>query len=104
MLSDGHCFKDQAQKFCFAAGVDVSNQYQGNSLETLLALVAIDDGVTFVPKLACTQRVGIDYLGIFPNQQRNVVFACRKHYPRLAGVEQLAQWLAEHPNLKRALI
>lgn len=104
MLSDGHCFKDQAQKFCFAAGVDVSNQYQGNSLETLLALVAIDDGVTFVPKLACTQRVGIDYLAIFPNQQRNVVFACRKHYPHLAGVEQLAQWLAEHPNLKRALI
>ena len=104
MLSDGHCFKDQAQKFCFAAGVDVSNQYQGNSLETLLALVAIDDGVTFVPKLACTQRVGIDYLAIFPNQQRNVVFACRKHYPRLAGVEQLAQWLVEHPNLKRALI
>ncbi|WP_171037664.1 LysR substrate-binding domain-containing protein [Pseudoalteromonas sp. S3776] len=103
MLSDGHCFKDQAQKFCFAAGVDVSNQYKGNSLETLLALVAIDDGVTFVPKLACTQRVGIDYLPIFPNQQRNVVFACRKHYPHLAGVEQLAQWLAEHPNLKRAL-
>ncbi|KPZ52450.1 Hydrogen peroxide-inducible activator [Pseudoalteromonas sp. P1-13-1a] len=103
MLSDGHCFKDQAQKFCFAAGVDVSNQYQGNSLETLLALVAINDGVTFVPRLACTPRVGIDYLPIFPNQQRNVVFACRKHYPHLAGVEQLAQWLAEHPNLKRAL-
>ena len=104
MLSDGHCFKDQAQKFCFAAGVDVSNQYQGNSLETLLALVAINDGVTFVPRLACTQRVGVSYLPIFPNQQRNVVFACRKHYPHLAGVEQLAQWLAEHPNLKRALI
>ena len=104
MLSDGHCFKDQAQKFCFSAGVDVSNQYQGNSLETLLALVAINDGVTFVPRLACTQRVGVSYLPIFPNQQRNVVFACRKHYPHLAGVEQLAQWLAEHPNLKRALI
>ncbi|KPZ51798.1 Hydrogen peroxide-inducible activator [Pseudoalteromonas sp. P1-25] len=103
MLSDGHCFKDQAQKFCFSAGVDVSNQYQGNSLETLLALVAINDGVTFVPRLACTQRVGVSYLPIFPNQQRNVVFACRKHYPHLAGVEQLAQWLAEHPNLKRAL-
>ncbi|ASM50803.1 LysR family transcriptional regulator [Pseudoalteromonas espejiana DSM 9414] len=103
MLSDGHCFKDQAQKFCFSAGVDVSNQYQGNSLETLLALVAIDDGVTFVPKLACTQRVGIEYLPIFPNQQRNVVFACRKHYPHLSGVEQLGEWLSAHPNLKRAL-
>lgn len=104
MLSDGHCFKDQAQKFCFSAGVDVSNQYQGNSLETLLALVAINDGATFVPKLACAKRAGIEYLSIFPNQQRNVVLACRKHYPHLAGVEQLAQWLAEHPNLKRALI
>ncbi|WP_286891265.1 LysR substrate-binding domain-containing protein [Pseudoalteromonas sp. ESRF-bin5] len=103
MLSDGHCFKDQAQKFCFSAGVDVSNQYKGNSLETLLALVAMDDGVTFVPKLACTQRTGIDYMPIFPNQQRNVVFACRKHYPHLAGVEQLGDWLSAHPNLKTQL-
>ena len=103
MLSDGHCFKDQAQKFCFSAGVDVSNQYKGNSLETLLALVAMDDGVTFVPKLARTQRTGIDYMPIFPNQQRNVVFACRKHYPHLAGVEQLGEWLSAHPNLKTQL-
>ncbi|MCQ8890940.1 LysR substrate-binding domain-containing protein [Pseudoalteromonas carrageenovora] len=103
MLSDGHCFKDQAQKFCFSAGVDVSKQYQGNSLETLLALVAMDDGITFVPKLACTQRIGIEYLPIFPNQQRNVVFACRKHYPHLSGVEQLGEWLTKHPNLKAKL-
>jgi LysR family hydrogen peroxide-inducible transcriptional activator len=104
MLSDGHCFKDQAQQFCFAAGVNVSNQYQGNSLETLLALVAMDDGVTFVPKLACTERVGIDYMPIFPNQQRNVVFACRKYYPHLSGVEQLGEWLSTHPNLKTKLV
>lgn len=103
MLSDGHCFKDQAQQFCFAAGVDVSNQYQGNSLETLLALVAMDDGVTFVPKLACIARTGISYLPIFPTQQRNVVLACRKHYPHLAGIEVLAHWLAEHPSLRQQL-
>lgn len=103
MLSDGHCFKDQAQQFCFAAGVDVSNEYQGNSLETLLALVAMDDGVTFVPKLACIARAGISYLPIFPTQQRNVVMACRKHYPHLAGIEVLAQWLSEHPGLRQQL-
>jgi DNA-binding transcriptional LysR family regulator len=45
--------------------VDVSSQYQGNSLETLLALVAMDDGVTFVPKLAAIPREGIHYLPIF---------------------------------------
>jgi LysR family hydrogen peroxide-inducible transcriptional activator len=100
MLSDGHCFKDQAQQFCFSAGVDVSSQYQGNSLETLLALVAMDDGVTFVPKLAAILREGIHYLPIFPNQQRNIVLACRKHYPHLSGVEQLADWLSAHDNLK----
>ncbi|WP_409423679.1 LysR substrate-binding domain-containing protein [Pseudoalteromonas sp. RW-H-Ap-1] len=100
MLSDGHCFKDQAQKFCFSAGVDVSKQYQGNSLETLLALVAMDDGVTFVPKLAAIPREGIHYLPIFPNQQRNIVLACRNHYPHLSGVEQLADWLSAHDNLK----
>ena len=103
MLSDGHCFKDQAEKFCFSAGVDVSNQYQGNSIETLLALVAMDDGVTFVPKLACVERAGIEYLPIFPAQQRNVVLGCRKHYPHLAGIEVLAQWLSQHPSLHQQL-
>ncbi|MFY8328927.1 hyalorunate lyase [Pseudoalteromonas sp. A601] len=103
MLSDGHCFKDQAQRFCFAAGVDVSNEYQGNSLETLLALVAMDDGVTFVPKLAAAERDGIKYLPIFPTQQRSVVLASRKHYPHLAGVELLAKWLSEHPSLRKQL-
>ncbi|MBB1419470.1 LysR family transcriptional regulator [Pseudoalteromonas sp. SG44-1] len=103
MLSDGHCFKDQAQQFCFAAGVDVSNEYRGNSLETLLALVAMDDGVTFVPKLACKERAGISYLPIFPTQQRSVVLACRKHYPHLAGIELLANWLIEHPSLHQQL-
>ena len=103
MLSDGHCFKDQAQQFCFSAGVEVSNQYKGNSIETLLALVAMNDGITFVPKLACSKRVGIHYLPIFPRQQRKVVFASRKHYPHMSGVEQLSQWLSGHANLKRQL-
>lgn len=103
MLSDGHCFKDQAQQFCFSAGVRVSNQYRGNSIETLLALVAMNDGVTFVPKLACDKRNGITYLSIFPNQQRKVVFACRKHYPHMSGVEKLSQWFLEHEPLKRQL-
>lgn len=103
MLSDGHCFKQQAQQFCFSAGVAVSNQYRGNSIETLLALVAMNDGMTFVPKLACSKRMGITYLPIFPNQQRKVVFACRKHYPHMSGVEQLSQWLLGHDNLKRQL-
>ncbi|KPH63862.1 hyalorunate lyase [Pseudoalteromonas porphyrae] len=104
MLSDGHCFKDQAQQFCFAAGVDVSNEYLGNSLETLLALVAMDDGVTFVPKLACVERAGISYLPIFPPQQRSIVLASRKHYPHLAGVDKLALWLSEHPSLGQQLV
>ncbi|WP_404338807.1 LysR substrate-binding domain-containing protein [Pseudoalteromonas mariniglutinosa] len=104
MLNEGHCFKDQAEQFCFSAGVEVSSQYKGNSIETLLALVAMNDGVTFVPKLACTHRAGIKYLAIFPSQQRSIVLATRKHYPHLAGVEQLAQWLAAHRGLQQRLV
>ena len=104
MLNEGHCFKEQAEQFCFSAGVEVSNQYKGNSIETLLALVAMDDGVTFVPKLACTPREGVKYLAITPNQQRQVVIATRKHYPHIAGVEQLANWLNAHEGLQAHLL
>lgn len=104
MLNEGHCFKEQAEQFCFSAGVEVSNQYKGNSIETLLALVAMNDGITFVPKLACTARAGINYLTMKPNQQRHVVIATRKHYPHIAGVELLAQWLSHHEGLKAHLL
>ncbi len=104
MLNEGHCFKEQAEQFCFSAGVEVSNQYKGNSIETLLALVAMDDGVTFVPKLACTPREGVKYLAIAPNQQRHIVIATRKHYPNIAGVEQLANWLNAHKGLHKHLL
>ncbi|RZF93001.1 LysR family transcriptional regulator [Pseudoalteromonas sp. CO302Y] len=104
MLNEGHCFKEQAEQFCFSAGVEVSNQYKGNSIETLLALVAMNDGITFVPKLACTTREGINYLAITPNQQRQVVIATRKHYPHIAGVEQLAAWLNAHKGLQQHLL
>jgi LysR family hydrogen peroxide-inducible transcriptional activator len=104
MLNEGHCFKEQAEQFCFSAGVEVSNQYKGNSLETLLALVAMDDGVTFVPKLACSPRAGINYVSIAPNQQRQIVIATRKHYPHIAGVEQLAAWLNAHKGLHERLL
>ncbi|NIZ05145.1 LysR substrate-binding domain-containing protein [Pseudoalteromonas sp. HF66] len=104
MLNEGHCFKEQAEQFCFSAGVEVSNQYKGNSIETLLALVAMDDGVTFVPKLACTPREGVKYLAIAPNQQRQIVITTRKHYPHIAGVEQLANWLNAHKGLQRHLL
>lgn len=52
MLADGHCLRDQAMGFCFAAGIGEDQRFKGTSLETLRNMVAAGSGMTLVPRLA----------------------------------------------------
>ena len=51
-LADGHCLKDQAMGYCFAAGAKEDNSFQATSLETLRHMVASGMGITLLPALA----------------------------------------------------
>ncbi|QIW10286.1 LysR substrate-binding domain-containing protein [Francisella sp. LA112445] len=63
ILDEGHCLRDQTLKLCELN--DFNNRdFKGSSLETLRQMVSIDEGVTLIPKIACTKTENIKYIAV----------------------------------------
>jgi len=95
LLSDGHCLRDQVLEVCHATAASANANTRETSLETLLALVAIGDGVTLVPALTkplnnrgrgaiVTRRQASGEAG------RIIRLVYRASFPRLELVNRLA--------------
>lgn len=63
ILDEGNCLRDQTLKLCTLSNYN-NNDFKGSSLETLRQMVSIDEGVTLIPKIACTKHQNIKYLNI----------------------------------------
>ncbi|MDW1811703.1 DNA-binding transcriptional regulator OxyR, partial [Vibrio sp. Vb2362] len=64
-LGDGHCLRDQALGFCFAAGAKDDERFKATSLETLRNMVAAGAGITLLPQLSIPnekQKDGVCYV------------------------------------------
>lgn len=97
MLEDGHCLRDQALGFCFAAGVTEDRHFRATSLETLRNMVAAGAGVTLLPELAVPNercRDGVCYVPCCePVPTRAIGLVYRPGSPLRARYEQLADWV-----------
>ena len=65
MLADGHCLRDQAMGFCFAAGAIEDNSFKATSLETLRHMISAENGLTLLPQLAIPlnrHQSGVKYI------------------------------------------
>lgn len=52
LLEEGHCFRDQALTFCKMGSSKTQDVMDGNSLTTLVQMVAAGFGVTLIPEMA----------------------------------------------------
>ncbi|USH02653.1 DNA-binding transcriptional regulator OxyR [Grimontia kaedaensis] len=99
MLADGHCLRDQAMGFCFAAGAKEDSRFRATSLETLRNMVAADTGITLLPKLSVPesmQRDGVVYVkAVDPEPQRLITLDYRPGSPLRARYEKLAKVIAD---------
>ncbi len=95
MLEDGHCLRDQALGFCFAAGAREDVHFRATSLETLRNMVAAGAGMTLIPKLAVPQeriRDGVCYMPCYdPEPTRTLGLIYRPGSPLRARYERLAE-------------
>jgi len=96
-LGDGHCLRDQALGFCFAAGAKDDERFKATSLETLRNMVAAGGGITLLPELSVPkekQRDGVCYLKAkSPQPSRRIVLAYRPGSPLRHRFEQLAEYI-----------
>ena len=94
MLADGHCLRDQALGFCFAAGASEDSHFRATSLETLRNMVAAGAGITLLPQLAVPAercRDGVCYLPCQdPVPSRRIGLVYRPGSPLKRRYEQLA--------------
>ncbi|MDD1782115.1 DNA-binding transcriptional regulator OxyR [Enterovibrio sp. ZSDZ35] len=98
MLADGHCLRDQAMGFCFAAGANEDSRFRATSLETLRNMVAAETGITLLPKLSVPKsmhRDGVVYIkAVDPEPQRLITLDYRPGSPLRARYEKLAGVIA----------
>ncbi|CAM2987028.1 DNA-binding transcriptional regulator OxyR [Vibrio rarus] len=101
-LGDGHCLRDQALGYCFAAGAEDDQRFKATSLETLRNMVAAGSGITLLPQLAVPQQKskdGVCYIvAENPTPHRKLVLAYRPGSPFKARFEALARYIAECLN------
>lgn len=98
LLTEGHCFRDQALAICdapAAKGARNATSLRATSLETLINLVAQGQGVTLVPSLA---MAGLsDDLGLQDRTledegaARNIFLTIRRSMPRRALAGRVAE-------------
>ncbi|ENY73147.1 DNA-binding transcriptional regulator OxyR [Aeromonas diversa] len=105
MLADGHCLREQALGFCFAAGVGEDQRFQGTSLETLRNMVAAGSGMTLVPALAVPGRDGggVSYRPVVdPVPGRTISLLYRHYSVRRPCFNELAARIAQLMGKKMA--
>ncbi|WP_160064684.1 DNA-binding transcriptional regulator OxyR [Psychromonas sp. L1A2] len=94
MLADGHCLRDQAMGFCFAAGAIEDNSFKATSLETLRHMISAENGLTLLPQLAIPlnrYQSGVKYIPfIAPAPSRNITLLSRNNSARQVCFDQLA--------------
>lgn len=94
LLTDGHCFRDQALSICHPAPSRRSQSLRATSLETLINLVASDQGVTLVPALAVREGWAAE-LGLMSRRlsdagaSRQIYLTYRKSFPRTEIIHAL---------------
>ncbi|MDP2573183.1 DNA-binding transcriptional regulator OxyR [Vibrio penaeicida] len=98
-LGDGHCLRDQALGFCFAAGARDDERFKATSLETLRNMVAAGGGITLLPALSVPaekKRDGVCYVRASnPQPSRRIVLVYRPGSPLRNRFEQLAESISE---------
>ena len=95
MLEDGHCLRDQAMGFCFAAGIFEDQHFKATSLETLRNMVAAGSGLTLMPKLAVNPHqkdAGVSYIPVVdPEPSRAITLLHRINSVRRPCFNEMAK-------------
>lgn len=98
LLEEGHCLRDHALEACKLGKDDAQVVYQGNSLHTLVQMVANGLGVTLLPQMAVTADIlGDTHLQLKrfgdENVSREIGMAWRKSDPRSEEYLLLADFI-----------
>lgn len=104
LLEEGHCLRDHALDACNIEISDSNVVYEGNSLHTLVQMVANNLGVTLLPAMAVDANIlGDTGLPLKPfaggEVNRKIGMAWRQTDPRRDEYIVLAEFIANRPTI-----
>ena len=102
LLSEGHCFRNQAVNLCSAetlAGAPLDLEYESGSLETLIKIVNREGGSTLLPELAADEIQGeakdrVKVIGP-PPPVREVSLVFSRNFAKRRMIDALAEKIKE---------
>lgn len=99
LLSEGHCFRDQALEACNTTFMPQHKDFQATSLETLRELVIANFGITLLPELSTrsskeNKRFTLRNLA-HPTPSRSIGIAWRAEYAREKCCEKIMMIIQE---------
>ena len=103
LLEEGHCLRDQAISLCEKVSPENLSQFGATSLKTLLELVAGNQGITLIPKLAAHVEIpkGSNLRLIkfpHPAPSRTIGLVWRKTSPRHKDFTTLCEEISKVAN------
>ena len=92
LLDEGHCLRDQSIEYCERINKPFQQQFFGTSLETLVSMVALGEGITLVPALSVKtfKHYQITIRPLSPSPFRQIYLYWRKTSGRTVCAETLA--------------
>lgn len=98
LLTEGHCFRDQALEVCSLRGVNADLDIQATSLETLRQMIVAGTGITLLPEMSVKekhQRVGLEVRDLpKPQPKRTISLIWRKNFYRKPLMVQVKKILS----------
>lgn len=98
LLTEGHCFRDQALDVCTSRGVNADIDIQATSLETLRQMIVAGTGITLLPAMSVKekhQRVGLEVRDLpKPQPKRSISLIWRKNFYRRPLMEEVVRILS----------
>ncbi|MCB0477012.1 MAG: LysR family transcriptional regulator [Crocinitomicaceae bacterium] len=95
LLKEGNCLRNQMVNFCDLRGQSQSNtMYEGNSLQTLIDLIEIDDGFTLLPELSVEHlKLNPDNIYEFKDSipARNIIALSQKRNANEAIIQLISE-------------
>ena len=100
LLTEGHCFRDQALDICNIGTTPEARAIQATSLTTLVNMVVAGQGITLVPAMALSDQTAAQ--GILtqklsdPSANRRVYLTYRRNFPRKKLLKTIAGVICEN--------
>lgn len=91
LLETGHCLRDQSIHYCEKNHKSFQQQFFATSLETLISMVALGEGITLIPELAtfALKQYKIIIKPLAPSPYRTIYMYWRKSSGKIQCIEKL---------------